>query len=164
MPHPNPQGHNMPEPRTVRPITILMAEDDHDDRMLTIEAMNACRVINDLRFVGDGLELLAYLRREGAFAAPGAAPWPGLILLDLNMPRMDGLTALRHIKADSALRRIPVVVLTTSDDQHDVLRSYDTGAASFITKPVTFSALVQLVATLDKYWTGIVCLPPGEED
>ncbi len=154
----------MTEPRPVQPITILMAEDDDDDRVLTLEAMHTARLINELRFVGDGEELLDYLRGLGRYAEPGSAPWPGLILLDLRMPRMDGLTALGHLKADPDLRRIPVVVLTTSENEHDILRSYELGAASFITKPVTFSALVQLVQTLDGYWTGIVKLPPSDEE
>jgi CheY-like chemotaxis protein len=145
------------------PITILMAEDSEDDRFLTLEAMKSSRVINDLRFVGDGVELLEYLRREGAYQAPESAPWPGIILLDINMPRMDGLTALAEIKRDPRLRRIPVVVLTTSDDEHDVLRSYDLGAASFITKPVTFASLVAIAQHLDGYWAGIVTLPPCDE-
>jgi CheY-like chemotaxis protein len=145
------------------PITILMAEDNEDDRFLTREAMQSSRVINDLRFVGDGVELLEYLRREGAYQEAGSAPWPGIILLDINMPRMDGLTALAEIKRDPKLRRIPVVVLTTSDDEHDVLRSYDLGAASFITKPVTFQSLVSIAQHLDGYWAGIVTLPPCQE-
>jgi len=154
----------MSEQPALRPITILMADDDEDDRLLTSEAMEEARLINDLRFVEDGVELLEYLRRQGAYSERGAAPRPGLILLDLNMPRMDGRTALKHIKADPALRRIPVVVLTTSKAEEDILRSYDLGAASFVTKPVTFEALVNLVRTLDRYWTGIVCLPPCDEE
>ena len=153
----------MSEQPPVRPITILMAEDDEDDRLLTQEAMEEARVINELRFVEDGQELLDYLRQRGRFAEPGAAPRPGLILLDLNMPRMDGRQALERIKADPELRRIPVVVLTTSKAEEDILRSYDLGAASFITKPVTFASLVQVVRTLDHYWTGIVQLPPAAE-
>lgn len=151
----------MTESATVRPITILMAEDEEADRMLTREAMRTARAINELRFVGDGLELLEYLRREGPYSEPASSPRPELILLDLNMPRMDGQTALARIKADEELRRIPVVVLTTSDDDQDVLRSYHLGAASYITKPVTFDSLVEVVKTLDQYWTGIVTLPPG---
>ncbi len=154
----------MSEPQPVRPITILMADDDEDDRLLTQEAMEEARVINELRFVEDGLELLDYLHRRGRYAVPGSAPRPGLILLDLNMPRMDGRTALEHIKADPGLRRIPVVVLTTSKAEEDILRSYDLGAASFITKPVTFASLVEVVASLDRYWTGIVTLPPSPEE
>lgn len=151
-------------PRALEPITILMAEDEEDDRFLTLEAMRVAGLANDLRFVDNGAELLAYLEREGAYAAPGSAPRPGIILLDINMPLMDGLTALRRLKDSPKLRRIPVVMLTTSDDQHDILRSYDLGAASFITKPVTFSSLVDLVRTLEGYWAGIVTLPLGDEE
>lgn len=154
----------MSEPAPSRPITILMAEDDEDDRVLTREAMREARLLNDLRFVGDGVELLQYLRREGAYADPRSAPRPDLVLLDLNMPRMDGKTALAEIKSDPALRRLPVVVLTTSDDREDILGVYDRGAASFITKPVTFSSLIHLVRTLDTYWVGIVRLPPPVEE
>ncbi len=146
---------------SVQPITILMADDDEDDRLLTREAMDEARLINDLRFVEDGIELLAYLRQEGRYAGEGEAPRPELILLDLNMPRMDGRKALAEIKADPALRRIPVVVLTTSKAEEDILRSYDLGAASFISKPVDFTSLVDLVKNLDQYWTGIVKLPPN---
>lgn len=146
---------------SVRPITILMADDDEDDRLLTREAMEEAQLINDLRFVEDGVELLQYLRREGRYADPAESPRPGLILLDLNMPRMDGRTALSQIKAAQDLRGIPVVVLTTSKAEEDILRSYVLGAASFITKPVEFNSLVEMVKTLDDYWTGIVCLPPN---
>lgn len=153
----------MPEVPPERPLTILMAEDDEDDRILTVEALRANRVANDLRFVGDGEELLAYLRREGPYATPGSAPWPGIILLDLNMPRMDGKAALARLKADATLKRIPVVVLTTSEDEADILRSYELGAASFVTKPLGFSALVDLFHHLASYWTGLVTLPPPVE-
>ena len=152
----------MNTPPPVQPITILMADDDEDDRLLTREAMEEARLINDLRFVEDGVELLQYLRREGLFAKPGAAPRPGLILLDLNMPRKDGRTALREIKADPALRQIPVVVLTTSRAEEDVLRSYDLGAASFISKPAGFHSLMEMVTVLGQYWSGIVSLPETE--
>jgi CheY-like chemotaxis protein len=148
----------------LRPITILMADDDEDDRLLTQEAMEEARLINDLRFVEDGRELMDYLRREGDYTDPESSPRPGLILLDLNMPRMDGREALTQIKADPRLRCIPVVVMTTSKAEEDILRSYDLGAASFITKPVSFSALLEVVSTLDRYWTGIVQLPPNPEE
>jgi CheY-like chemotaxis protein len=143
------------------PITILMAEDDADDRLLVREAWEENRIANELRFVKDGVELLDYLRRRGAHADPGAAPRPGLILLDLNMPRKDGREALAEIKADPDLRAIPVVVLTSSEAEEDILRSYDLGVSSYITKPVTFGKLVEVVRTLGKYWFEIVQLPPG---
>ncbi len=133
-----------------------MADDDADDRMLTKEALEESRVLNDLRFVEDGEELMEYLNRRGKFAD---APRPGLILLDLNMPRKDGREALKEIKADPHLRRIPVVVMTTSKAEEDVFRSYDLGASSFITKPVTFDRLVELMKTLGQYWVEFVELP-----
>jgi CheY-like chemotaxis protein len=147
--------------RNVRPITILMAEDDPDDRELAREAFVESRLINDLRFVESGDELLDYLKRRGAYAAPGAAPTPGLVLLDLNMPGMDGREALERIKSDPALRHIPVVVMTTSRAEEDVLRSYQHGANSYITKPVSFEGLGVVVRTLERYWLQIVDLPPG---
>lgn len=144
------------------PITILVAEDDADDRMLLKEAFDENRLSNDLRFVENGEELIAYLRREGPFATPGEAPCPGLILLDLNMPRMDGREALRMIKADPLLQRIPIVVLTTSKAEEDVARTYDLGVSSFITKPVTFEGLLKVVRVLNQYWIEIVQLPLTE--
>jgi CheY-like chemotaxis protein len=140
------------------PIVILMAEDDADDRLLVREAFEESRLLNELRFVEDGEELMEYLRREGKYAA-AAAPRPGLILLDLNMPRMDGREALKAIKDDAELRRIPVVVMTTSKAEEDIVRSYDSGASSYITKPVTFDRLVELMKALGQYWIEFVELP-----
>src|SRR5215218_2592862 len=145
------------------PITILMADDDPDDRTLTQEALEEGRLINDIRFVEHGEELLDYLRRQGRYAPPAEAPRPGLILLDLNMPREDGRTVLKDIKSDPALRTIPVVVLTTSKADEDVYRSYDLGVNSYIVKPVTFEALVDILQTLGKYWFEIVELPPEQQ-
>jgi CheY-like chemotaxis protein len=141
-------------------ITILMAEDDADDRLMTREAFQECRLGNPLQFVADGEELMDYLNRRGQYADIARYPMPGLILLDLNMPRKDGREALREIKADPALRDIPVVVLTTSKAVEDVSNSYCDGANSFITKPVSFAALIEVVQTLGKYWLQIVDLPP----
>lgn len=140
-----------------QPATILMADDDDDDRRLTKEAFQEGNVFNELRFVEDGEELLAYLRNEGKY---GDAPRPALILLDLNMPRKDGRTVLREIKADPGLRQIPVVVLTTSRTEEDIRTTYDLGGNSYIVKPVTFDALVQICQTLEKYWLEVVELPP----
>jgi len=142
-----------------RPITILIADDDADDRLMASEALEESRLANDLRFVEDGEELLDYLYHRGRFAAAGESPRPGLILLDLNMPRMDGREALREIKGDPALRSIPVVVLTTSKAEEDIYRTYDLGVNSFITKPVQFEGLVEVMRTLGKYWFEIVELP-----
>jgi len=141
------------------PITILMADDDADDRRLTQEALEEGRLINEVQFVNDGVELLDYLRKEGKFAPPAVVHRPGLILLDLNMPRKDGRTVLKEIKNDPALRQIPVVVLTTSKADEDIYRSYDLGVNSYIVKPVTFEALVDILQTLEKYWFAIVELP-----
>lgn len=140
-------------------VTIVIADDDSDDRMLIEDAFHESRLANPLVFVENGEELLNYLRGEGKFAKAGGNKRPGLILLDLNMPRMDGRTALAQIKADPQLRRIPVVVLTTSKAEEDVLRTYDLGVNSFITKPVSFEALVDVVKTLNHYWIEIVQLP-----
>ncbi len=140
-------------------VTILMADDDEDDCMLAHEALIESRLANDLHFVKDGEELMDYLYHRGQYAAPSSAPRPGLILLDLNMPRKDGREALIQIKNDPNLRQIPVVVLTTSKAEEDIYRSYDLGANSFITKPVTFASLVEVIRTIGKYWFEIVELP-----
>jgi CheY-like chemotaxis protein len=145
------------------PITILMADDDADDRRLTQEAFEEGRLINDVRFVENGEQLLEYLRRQGQYAPPADAPRPGLILLDLNMPRKDGRTVLKELKTDPELRQIPVVVLTTSKADEDIYKSYDLGVNSYIVKPVTFEALVDILQTLEKYWFEIVELPPSKE-
>lgn len=140
-------------------VVILIAEDDEDDRMLAKDALEESRLCNDLYFVGDGVELLEYLRHEGRFADPAAAPRPGVVLLDLNMPRKDGREALAEMKQDPVLRRVPVVVMTTSREEEDILKSYDMGAAGFITKPITFAGLVEVMRSLGKYWMEIVELP-----
>jgi CheY-like chemotaxis protein len=147
-----------------RPIVILLADDDAEDRMLAANALEESRVVNDLRFVEDGEELLDYLYHRGQYAADGVSPTPGLILLDLNMPRKDGREALREIKADPDLRRIPVVVLTTSKAEEDIYRTYDLGANSFITKPVSFDGLVSVMRDIGRYWIEIVELPPANID
>ncbi|NES19385.1 MAG: response regulator [Symploca sp. SIO3E6] len=136
-----------------------MADDDPDDCMLAKEALVESRLANDLRFVSDGEELLDYLHHRGKYTQLGSSPRPGLILLDLNMPKKDGREALKEIKADPNLRYIPIVVLTTSKAEEDIHRSYDLGANSFIVKPVTFSSLVEVMKTLRKYWFEIVELP-----
>lgn len=149
---------------TPRPIVILMADDDADDRMLTRDALEESRLANELRFVADGEELLDYLLHRGRYSDPDGSPRPGVILLDLNMPRKDGREALREIKADPELRRIPVVILTTSKAEEDIFRSYDLGANSYITKPVTFESLVDVMRGLGRYWLEIVELPNGNRD
>ncbi|MEI8640207.1 response regulator [Pseudoalteromonas sp. Hal099] len=148
----------------VKPITILMADDDEDDRLLTQDALAESRVLNELHFVEDGVELLEYLERKGKFEDKNSSPRPGLILLDLNMPRMDGREALEAIKANPNLKGIPVVILTTSKQEEDMVKGYDLGAASYITKPVTFDGLVDLMKTLGKYWVEFVELPTTFND
>jgi CheY-like chemotaxis protein len=145
------------------PITILMAEDDEEDRMLVKEAWQNC-LANDLRFVADGEELIEYLHHRGKYADPAASPRPGLILLDLNMPKMDGRAALEEIKSSPELRRIPVVILTSSKADEDVLQAYNLGVNAYIAKPVTFDRLVDVIETLDKYWFQIVELPDKAKD
>ena len=143
----------------LKPITILLADDDEDDRLMTRDALRDARLHNDLRFVIDGVDLMDYLHRRGRHANPSDSPRPGLILLDLNMPRMDGREALRAIKQDTDLRSIPVVVLTTSKAEEDIVRTYDLGVNSFITKPVTFLGLVEVMKVFSRYWLEIVDLP-----
>jgi CheY-like chemotaxis protein len=144
-------------------VTILLADDDAEDRELARDALQDSRLANEMRFVVDGQDLIDYLRRQGRYADPAVdAPRPGIILLDLNMPKKDGREALAEIKSDESLRRIPVVVLTTSNDEQDVLRSYDLGVNSFITKPVTFAGLVEAMTAWSRYWFELVELPSDE--
>jgi two-component system, response regulator len=143
-----------------RPVTILMADDDEEDREMTREALQNSHLANEMRFAVDGQDLMDYLRRQGAYADPNAdAPRPGVILLDLNMPKKDGREALAEIKGDDNLRSIPVIVLTTSKDEEDIFRTYDLGVSSFITKPVTFGGLVEVMKTWQRYWFELVELP-----
>ena len=142
-----------------RRIVILLADDDEEDRMMTCDALAESRLSNDIYCVSDGEDLMDYLYHRGKYAPPAKSPRPGLILLDLNMPKKDGREALREIKADPSLRQIVVVVLTTSKADEDILRSYDSGASSFITKPVTFDGLVELLKGMGRYWFEIVELP-----
>ncbi|MEO6589720.1 MAG: response regulator [Pyrinomonadaceae bacterium] len=143
-----------------RSVTILLADDDPDDRLLVQEAFEENHLLNVVHTVEDGEELLEYLYKKGKFAK--CAVRPNMILLDLNMPRKSGLEALQEIKADPELRSIPVVVLTTSKAEEDIIRSYDLGVNSFVVKPVTFESLVELVKTLGNYWFQIVELPVNQ--
>jgi CheY-like chemotaxis protein len=142
------------------PISIVMADDDEDDRDAIRDAFERNRMANDFRTVNDGEELMSFLRGEGKYVD---APRPGLILLDLNMPKKDGREALSEIKRDPDLRSIPVIVLTTSSEEEDIFRSYDLGANSYITKPVTFDALVKVLGVLGEYWVQLVQLPGKAE-
>ncbi len=145
-----------------RVLTILMADDDEDDRQNTSEAFREHHLANDFHTVNDGEELMDFLHQRGKYRD---APRPGLILLDLNMPKKDGREALKEIKSDPSLRSIPVVILTTSSEDEDILKTYDLGANSFITKPVGFDSLVQLASKMTQYWFQLVELPaePGRE-
>ena len=142
-------------------ITVLTAEDDPDDRAMVKEAFQKSGQNNSLFFVQDGIELLQYLRKLGRYSAPISTPRPDLILLDLNMPRMDGRQALAEIKADPDLRSIPVVVLTISNIQDDILHTYDLGGAGFIIKPESFEGMVEMVNGLSQYWFEVVELASG---
>lgn len=143
------------------PVVILMADDDDDDFMLTQKALKASKLLNKLIRVSDGEELIDYLTRKNGYTAENA-PRPGIILLDLNMPRKDGREALKEIKEHELLRNIPVVVFTTSKAEEDVYRSYQLGVNSFITKPVTFNNLLEVMSSLGRYWFEIVELPADD--
>ncbi|QWG09229.1 response regulator [Flammeovirga kamogawensis] len=140
-------------------MTILYADDDPEDRMLTQEAFEESKLASNLIFVEDGEELMEYLNHKGKFSDKEKYPKPDLILLDLNMPKKDGRECLKEIKLDDSLKKIPVVVLTTSNDEEDVLKTYNLGVSSFITKPVTFDSMVDIVKSLNQYWFQIVRLP-----
>lgn len=143
-----------------KPITILIAEDDHEDRLLAKKALISNKLLeNNINFVEDGEMLMDYLYNKGEFSDKNKYPHPGIILLDLNMPKKDGREALKEIKSDEKLRHIPVVVLTTSKAEEDIFKTYDLGVSSFITKPVTFDALINVMKVLSTYWFEIVELP-----
>ena len=143
-------------PETAEMIDVLLVEDDPGDVLMTREAFEDHKVANTLHVVGDGVEALQFLRRQGPYAQ---APTPDLVLLDLNLPRMDGREVLAELKADPELRRIPVVVLTTSEAEEDVLRSYSLHANAYVTKPVDFDRFVQVVQQIDDFFVSVVRLP-----
>jgi CheY-like chemotaxis protein len=138
-------------------IDILLVEDSPSDALMTKEALNHQKVLNRLHIVDDGVEAMAFLRRQGKYSE---APRPGLILLDLNLPRKNGLEVLRDLKGDADLKAIPVVVLTTSKAEEDVLNSYEAHANCYITKPVEFTKLTQAVQSIREFWVCVVTLPP----
>jgi CheY-like chemotaxis protein len=144
----------------LNPIRIVVADDDADDRMMIRDAFEESKLGNTIDFVEDGMELMEYLRREGEYKHLSNQPYPGFILLDLNMPRKDGRTALKEIKESAELHRIPIVILTTSKAEEDIIRTYNLGVNSFICKPVSFDKLVEIVKTVGHYWIEIVALPP----
>ena len=148
-------------PRRARPAVILLADDDPGDQNLTRRAFAKAKLSNDLRVVADGEEALDYLLHRGRYADPASAPRPDLMLLDLNMPKLDGREVLRQIRARDDLRRLPVVVMTTSQQEEDILRSYDLGANSYLTKPVSMEQFLRVAEGLDDYWFQLVVLPPA---
>ena len=146
-----------------KPAVILLAEDDPGDQELTRRALEQSRIRNELHIVEDGEEALNYLQRRGEYEDPDSSPKPDLMLLDLNMPKMDGKQLLEQMRADPNLRRIPVVALTTSKQENDIIRTYDLGANSYIVKPVDMDQFVNAIKVLKDYWFQIVVLPPRGE-
>ena len=138
------------------PIEVLLVEDDPGDVLMTREAFEDNKVANTLHVVSDGAEAMEFLRKEGSYAG---APTPDLVLLDLNLPRMDGREVLAEVKADERLRQIPIVVLTTSEAEEDVLRSYALHANAYVTKPVDFERFIEVVRKIDEFFVGVVRLP-----
>ncbi len=147
----------------VKRLVILIAEDDDDDFLLVREAFEESNLLNEIYRARDGEELMEFLLHQGPFSERASSPRPTLILLDLNMPRKDGREALAEIKAHPDLRQIPVVILTTSKAEEDIIRTYDLGVNSFIRKPVDFHDFVRIIQTLGDYWFNIVQLPPRQE-
>lgn len=142
--------------KNVRPVQILLVEDNPGDVRLTIEALKEAKVLNQLTVVKDGIEALSLLRRQGQYARVAR---PDLILLDLNLPKKDGREVLAEIKTDDNLKHIPVVILTTSQDEQDVLKSYNLYANCYITKPVDLDQFITVVKSIEDFWLGIVVLP-----
>ena len=150
--------------KLTKSINLLIADDDPDDRMMTQAALEESYLLNSLYFVENGQELMDFLKRRGKYTDPATSPRPDLILLDLNMPRKDGREALMEIKADPDLRAVPIIVLTTSKSEEDILKSYDLGVNCFISKPVLFEELINVVRSIGQYWFDIVKLPGVEND
>ncbi|MEP6757029.1 MAG: response regulator [Chthonomonadales bacterium] len=145
-------------------LTILIAEDDADDRILLLDALKECGIEHEIVFVDDGEHLLEYLKHEGKYTDIRLAPRPSLILLDLNMPKIDGREALKEIKSTTRLKSIPVIVLTTSRAQDDIVRSYDLGANAYMTKPTAFDELIATIASLKRFWIETAELPGDRHD
>jgi len=144
-------------PDSGEPVEILLAEDNPGDVELTQKALEQGNIINNLHVVGDGVEALSYLRQEGEYAD---ATRPDLILLDLNMPRKDGTEVLEDIKGDADLRRIPVVVMTSSEAEEDIVRSYDLHANAYLTKPIDYDGFLDIVRSIEEFWLTVVKMPP----
>jgi len=143
--------------RQGEPVEILLAEDNPGDAKLTRKALEQGKVINNLHVVTDGVDAMAYLRQEGEYAD---RPRPDLVLLDLNMPRKDGREVLQDIKSDDDLRRIPVVVMTSSEAEEDIVQSYDLHANAYVTKPIDFDGFLDVVGSLEDFWLSVVKMPP----
>ena len=150
--------------KPTKSINLLIADDDPDDRMMTRAALEESYLLNNLYFVENGQELMDFLKRRGKYTDPATSPRPDLILLDLNMPRKDGREALMEIKADPDLRAVPIIVLTTSKSEEDILKSYDLGVNCFISKPVLFEELINVMRSIGQYWFDIVKLPNVENE
>ncbi|MCX7008392.1 MAG: response regulator [Kiritimatiellaeota bacterium] len=146
----------MPTPHYIRPIEILLVEDNPGDVRLTQEAARETKVHNNMHIVSNGLDAMAFLHHEGRYAS---VPRPDLILLDLNMPGMDGREVLRLVKSDESLRRIPVVIITSSQAEEDILRAYDLQASCYVTKPVDLDQFIKVVKNIENFWLTIVKLP-----
>jgi CheY-like chemotaxis protein len=151
------EDRSMTDDVSGEPIEILLVEDNPGDVRLTREALSEGGVLNNLHVVGDGVDAMAYLRQDGEYAD---ATTPDLVLLDLNLPKMDGTEVLEEVKADPDLRRIPVVVLTSSAAEEDIVRSYDLHANAYITKPVDMDQFIEVARNLEQFWLSIVKLPP----
>lgn len=147
-------------PPPLFPVRILLAEDSEDDILILQRAFARGRLAIDLRVVRDGQEALDYLSRAGAFSEPALAPCPDLVLLDINMPRKDGLATLQEIRANPRLRRLPVIMLTTSRAQEDIVRSYESGANTYVTKPEEMGQYIEEMQLLDSYWRRLAVRPP----
>jgi two-component system, chemotaxis family, response regulator Rcp1 len=146
------------EYKSINPINILLVEDSPADVRLTREALKEAKVVNTLHVAPDGVEALAFLKRKGKHAD---APRPGLILLDLNLPKKDGREVLKEIKDDESLRRIPVVVLTTSKAEEDIIRTYNLHANAYVTKPVDLAQFLKVIRSIEQFWLAVVTLPPN---
>lgn len=142
--------------KTIRPIEILLVEDSPSDADLTVDAFSDARVLNNLHWVEDGVEALTFLRRQGQYSD---VPRPDLILLDLNMPKKDGREVLAEIKADSQLKRIPVIILTTSAAERDVLKTYELNGNCYVTKPIDVEQFMSVVKIIEAFWLAVVQLP-----
>lgn len=142
--------------KTVRPIEILLVEDSPSDADLTVDAFSEARVLNNLHWVEDGVEALTFLRRQGQYSD---VPRPDLILLDLNMPKKDGREVLAEIKADSKLKRIPVIILTTSAAERDILKTYELNGNCYVTKPIDVEQFMSVVKIIEAFWLAVVQLP-----